>query len=280
MKSNKNVNIEKILKAALFCSSFVLALEVVLPNEAQAKAVFYGTTAEQVKIKHGGSTIFRFPKAVQTITGAGRLSIKPANDAEPSYTVLAVTPRFTNGVNEVAFFLADGSVVKTKIVVTPNDPAADSFYEFKPRDGLDSDASDPNAPKISEVELLKAMVRDDEVSGYKVAKLSSDMPSKLNCASVELVRVYKGSPFNGYVYRVTNTSWRKIVEVDVRHISVGDPNLAILAQSDDERLYPKGKGVHQTLVRVVAKNTSSSGDVILAMEAQDSESPAQQKKGD
>ncbi|MFH4998546.1 hypothetical protein, partial [Salmonella sp. 2019-SM258] len=92
---------------------------------------------EQIRIKHGGSTIFRFPKAVQTITGAGRLTIKPANDADPSYTTLAVTPRFTNGLNEVAFFLADGSVVKTKILVSPNDLAADSFYEFKPKDALE-----------------------------------------------------------------------------------------------------------------------------------------------
>ncbi|MGE3263094.1 MAG: hypothetical protein AB7K68_15035 [Bacteriovoracia bacterium] len=276
----RNKEIEKLLKAALFCSSFVLALEVAMPDEAVAKAVFYGSTAEQVRIRHGSSTIFRFQKAVQTITGAGRLTIKPANDADPTYTVLSVTPRFTNGVNEVAFFLADGTVIKTKIVVSPSDPAADSFYEFKPRDALDSDQSDPNAPKISEVELLKAMVRDDEVSGYKVTRLMSDMPSKLNSASVELLRVYKGSPFNGYVYRVTNTSWRKTVEVDVRHISVGDPNLAILAQSDEERLFPKGKGTHQTLVRVVAKNTSSSRDVILAMEALEPDAQASQKKGE
>ena len=258
----------------------MLALEVAMPEDAMAKAVFYGSTAEQVRIRHGGSTIFRFPKAVQTITGAGRLTIKPANDADPTYTVLSVTPRFTNGVNEVAFFLADGTVIKTKIVVSPSDPAADSFHEFKPRDAIDADQGDPNAPKISEVELLKAMVRDDDVSGYKVMRLSSDMPSKLNSASVELLRVYKGSPFNGYVYRVTNTSWRKTVEVDVRHISVGDPNLAILAQSDEDRLFPKGKGTYQTLVRVVAKNTSSSRDVILAMEAQDPEAQAAQKKGE
>lgn len=277
---NRTKDIEKLLKAALFCSSFVIGLEVAMPNEALAKAVYYGSTAEQVRIRHGGSTIFRFPKAVQTITGAGRLAIKPANDADPTYTVLSVTPRFTNGVNEVTFFLADGSVVKTKIVVSPSDPAADSFYEFKPRDTLDSEQTDPNAPKISEVELLKAMVRDDDVSGYKVTRLSSDMSSTISSASVELIRVYKGSPFNGYVYRVTNTSWRKTVEVDVRHISVGDPNLAIIAQSDEERLLPKGKGTYQTLVRVVAKNTSSSRDVILAMEAQEPDAQASQKKGD
>lgn len=277
---NRAQEIEKILKTVLFCSSIVLALEVAMPDEAIAKAVYYGSMPEQIRIKHGGSTIFRFPKAVQTITGAGRLTIKPANDADPSYTTLAVTPRFTNGLNEVAFFLADGSVVKTKILVSPNDPAADSFYEFKPKDALESEQSDPNAPKISEVELLKAMVRDDNVAGYKVSRFSSDMPSKLSSASVELIRVYKGSPFNGFVYRVTNTSWRKVVDVDVRHLSVGEPNLAILAQSDEDQLYPKGKGAHQTLVRVVAKNTSSSRDVIFAMEAQEPEAAASQKKGD
>jgi len=277
---NRAQEIEKILKTVLFCSSIVFSLEVAMPDEAIAKAVYYGSMPEQIRIKHGGSTIFRFPKAVQTITGAGRLTIKPANDADPSYTTLAVTPRFTNGLNEVAFFLADGSVVKTKILVSPNDPAADSFYEFKPKDALESEQSDPNAPKISEVELLKAMVRDDDVAGYKVSRFSSDIPSKLSSASVELIRVYKGSPFNGFVYRVTNTSWRKVVEVDVRHLSVGEPNLAILAQSDEDRLYPKGKGAYQTIVRVVAKNTSSSRDVIFAMEAQEPEAAASQKKGD
>lgn len=277
---NRNKEIEKILKSILFCSSMAILLDVVMTNQAIAKPVYYGSMPEQVRVKHGGSTIFRFPKAVQTITGAGRLTIKPANDADPSYTTLAVTPRFTNGLNEVAFFLADGSVVKTKILVSPNDPAADSFYEFKPKDSLDSDQTDPNAPKISEVELLKAMVRDDDVAGYKVSRFSSDVPSKLSSASVELIRIYKGNPFNGYVYRVTNTSWRKIVEVDVRHLSVGEPNLAILAQSDADRLYPKGKGTHQTLVRIVAKNTSSSRDVIFAMEAQEPEAAVSQKKGD
>jgi hypothetical protein len=48
---------------------------------------------------------------------------------------------------------------------------------------------------------------------------------------------------------------------------VGEPNLAILSQSDETTLYPKGKGVSETLIRVVAKNTSSSSDVILAMES-------------
>ena len=279
-RMNENqTNFARTVAVTLYLVLFALFAALLVRN-AEAKTVTYGSAVEQVRIKHGGPSIFRFPKAVQTITGASRLQIKPANDADPSYTVLAVTPRFTNGVNEVSFFLTDGSVVKTKILVSPNDPAADGLYDFKSKDALDSVDSD-NAPVISEVELLKAMIRDDEVSGYKLSRVSEQVTSKQPAASVELIRIYKGSPFNGYVFRITDTSWRKNVDVDVRHITVGDPNLAILSQSDDSVLVPKGKGVHQTLVRVVAKNTASSRDVILAMEADEPQTQgSNSKKGD
>ena len=259
----------KYVAHGLLYALFVLLVLKALVSRAEAKVVYYGSGAEQVRIKHGGPTIFRFPKAVQTITGASRLQIKPANDADPSYTVLAVTPRFTNGVNEVAFFLSSGEVVRTKIIVSPNDPAADGLYDFKAHDALDQGGMDQeNAPVITEVELLKAMVRDDQVAGYKVMRVSDSVPSKEGSVEVELIRIYRGSPFNGYVYRLTNKSGAKKVDVDVRHITVGDPNLAILSQSDEAVLFPKGKGAFQTLVRIVAKNTSSSRDVILAMETE------------
>ncbi len=244
----------------------ILLLVFLLVSRAEAKVVVYGTGAEQVRIKHGGPTIFRFPKAVQTISGASKLQIKPANASDPSYTDLEVTPRFTNGVNEVIFFLVDKSVVRTKIIVSPNDPAADGLYDFKSRESAEAGDSE-NAPVISEVELLKAMVRDDAVSGYKLYRVSQSFPSKNSSARAELIRIYRGSPFNGYVFKLTNTSWKKNVEVDVRHLTVGEPNLAILSQSDETTLFPNGKGVSETLIRVVAKNTSSSSDVILAMES-------------
>jgi hypothetical protein len=280
LRMNENqTHLARTAAVTLYLILFALFAALLVRN-AEAKTVSYGSALEQVRIKHGGPTIFRFPKAVQTITGASRLQIKPANDADPSYTVLAVTPRFTNGVNEVSFFLTDGSVVKTKILVSPIDPAADGLYDFKSKDALDSVDSE-NAPVISEVELLKAMIRDDEVSGYKLSRVSDPVASKQAAANVELIRIYKGSPFNGYVFRITNTSWKKNVDVDVRHITVGDPNLAILSQSDDSVLVPKGKGVHRTLVRVVAKNTASSRDVILAMEADEPQTQgSNSKKGD
>jgi len=260
----------------LYALALVL-LSALLASRAEAKTVVFGSTVEQVRIKHGGATVFRFQKAVQTITGASRLQIEPANKADPSYTLLSVTPRFTNGVNEVSFFLIDKTVVRTKILVSPNDPAADSYYDFKSRESSESGDAE-NAPVISEVELLKAMFREDAVSGYKLSRMSQAFPSKNSSAQIELIRIYQGNPFNGYVFKVKNTSWRKNLEIDVRHITVGDPNLAILSQSDESVLYPKGKGPQETYVRVVAKNTASSRDVILAMESEEAENKS--KKGE
>lgn len=247
---------------------FVAALVLLLVNRAQAKTVAYGSTSEQVRIVYGTPTVFRFEKAVQTITGAGRLQVEPTNKGD--YTSLSVTPRFTNGSHDVTFFLVDRSVIRAKILVSPKDPAADSFYEFKSRESIES------GPGISEVELLKAMYRDDSVSGYKVNRLSQGFPSKFANAQVELVRIYQGNPFNGYVFKVRNTSWRKNLEIDVRHVTVGNPNLAILSQSDESVLTPKGKGISETFVRVVAKNTASSRDVVIAMEPED---PQTKSKG-
>lgn len=266
-----------LVAGLLFYFGFVVLLMLLTFERAEAKVIVYGSQVEEIRIKHGSPTIFRFPKAVQTITGAGRLQIKPANDSDPSYTVLAVTPRFTNGVNDVIFFLTDKSVVRAKVIVSPNDPAADGLYDFKSREVAENPESE-NAPMLSEVELMKAMIRDANVSGYKVHRLSQVFPLKIASAKAELLRIYSGTPFNGYVFKITNTSWRKLVDVDVRSITVGRSDAAILSQSDEAKLYPKGKGPHETLLRVVAKNTASSSDVILAMEAE--EPTPNSKKGE
>lgn len=255
------------LLIGIYCCFFLLLVGLIA-SRVEAKTVVYGSTAEQVRIIYGTPTVFRFEKAVQTVTGAGRLQVEPTNKGD--YSSLSITPRFTNGVHDVTFFLVDKSVVRAKILVNPKDPAADSFYDFKSRDSVET-GIDGNAPALTEIELLKAMYRDDSVSGYKVMRMSQGFPSKSGSAQIELIRIYQGKPFNGYVFKVRNTSWQKNLEIDVRHITVGNPSLAILSQSDESTLSPKGKGVHETLVRVVAKNTASSRDVILAMEAEEPE---------
>jgi hypothetical protein len=86
-KNDSQTHVARTIAVTLYLILFALFAALLVRN-AEAKTVSYGSAVEQVRIKHGGPTIFRFPKAVQTITGASRLQIKPANDADPSYTVL------------------------------------------------------------------------------------------------------------------------------------------------------------------------------------------------
>ena len=251
-----------------------IVVAVCFVKRAQAKEIYFDSGLQQVRIKPGGPTIFRFPKAVQTITGAGRFQIEPANKSDPSYQVLAVVPRFSSGGNDVNFLLGDGTVIKTKIIVSANFDGADGICDFKAT-GSEGPQRESASQALSEVDLLKAMIRDDEVNGYKVSHTSDGIGVSESAAEVVLIRIYKGNPFNGFVFRVTNTSCRKNLEVDIRKFTVGEPNLAIISQSDESLLLPKGKGINATLVRIVAKNTAGSRDFILPIEGID---PKQEKK--
>ncbi|HEX7676330.1 MAG TPA: hypothetical protein VF412_19300 [Bdellovibrio sp.] len=268
------VNLLTALNTFALLAYVVLSLLFVamLSEEANAKVIYTSEKIETIRIKHTGPTIFRFPKSVQTISGASRFEVKSANPKDSSYSVLSVTPRFAGVSNDVSFILSDGTVVRVKIVAEVNDPLSDSFYDFKSADAKSNERPADRGESSFEVELLKALVSDSAISGYQIIKTSQRMPSKQSGISVELTRIYKGSPYNGYVFLVTNTSWRNDIEVDVRKFTVGDDGLAILSQSDESILKPKGKGTYKTLVRVVAKNTATSNDVVMPMEAEEHKS--------
>jgi len=156
---------------------FALLLAAFLPLRLDAKTIVYDLTAVSVRIVYGTPTIFRFQKAVQTITGAGRLEVGPTNKGD--YTSLSIKPRFTNGSHDVTFFLIDKTVVSVKISVSPKDPGAEAFYDFKPR-GSEEAESKQGAVSLSEVELLKVMVKDVGVAGYKVINMSQTRPSTVD----------------------------------------------------------------------------------------------------
>ena len=84
IRLNKSMNIQIQKLAVMIYSIGILFLLSLLVCHAQAKTIVYGASVETVKIKYGQSTVFRFSKPVQTITGAGRLQIKPANKLNPS----------------------------------------------------------------------------------------------------------------------------------------------------------------------------------------------------
>ena len=200
-----------------------------------AKEIYYGNTPEVIRIKHGESKVIRFDQEVKTINGASRLSVGPADQNDPDYSLLSIEPRFTKGRSNVVFILSDGSAVRVKFVVTKYS-SGDGFIELKPKSALVQKRK--NRPQLSEIELMKAVLRGDKVIGFKSTYHNMAISSGVSGLSMRLVKSYKGDHMNGYVYKLKYTG-RKDLLVDIRKLKIGSPNLAVVAQVDSDVLNRK-----------------------------------------
>jgi hypothetical protein len=140
----------------------------------------------------------------------------------------------------------------------------DGLYDFKSKSTLIESPNDDGSKNTTEMDLLKAMVRDDLVTGYKVQKTDVGIGSGIAGLNISLTRIYLGSAFNGYVFQIRNETKRKAFEIDLRKLSLGQPNLAIVSQVDDSILGGSGKeAVISTSLRVVAKASATYRDIVL-----------------
>ncbi len=270
-----NLCIRKFTLTA-YCISILIPLILassLTATESLARDVVYGKAKETVLIPFGVETLFRFPIEVKTITEASRFEIRPANQEEPDYSVLVVKPRMIEGSADVTFLLSDGSMVKTFLIVS-NKPnlKRDSIYDFKPRDELlssnlaggDATSGAKRDPMvISELDLLRAMVRGDQVAGFDVSNHSLGIPIGSQNLSATLVKVYRGKDINGYIYRLKVESQKHYFEVDLKSLSLGNPNLAVLSQIDRKSIGGEKEEVRTTYLRVIAKPGITAGKVIL-----------------
>lgn len=249
----------------LACFSFV-------PN-AEARDVYYGKAKETVLIPFGVETLFRFPIEVKTITEANRFEIRPANTEEPDYSVLVVKPRMSEGSADVTFLFADGSVARTQLIVS-NKPnlKRDSIYDFKPRDDLA--ASNPSLAEptagakrdpmvISELDLLRAIIRGESVSGFDVTHYSLNIPIGSPNLSAQLTKVYRGKDLNGYVYLLKVEGSGHFYEVDLKALSLGHPNLAVISQIDRKVIGGSKPEDRECFLRIIARPGTSASKVIL-----------------
>lgn len=227
---------------------------LVVGSLAKAKEIYYGNTPEVVRIKYGESKVIRFDQEVKTINGASRLSVGPADQNDPDYSLLSVAPRFTKGKSNVVFILSDGSAVRVKFVVTKYS-AGDGFIELKPKSALVQKRK--NRPQLSEIELMKAVLRGDKVIGFKSTYHNMAISSGVSGLSMKLVKSYKGDHLNGYVYKL-RYSGRKELIVDIRKLTIGSPNLAVVAQTDSDILTRKNR---TTLLRIITKSSASGSRV-------------------
>ena len=233
---------------------------------AYAKVIYFGEEKQTIPIVFGKETLFRFSKPVKTISNTSRFIITPADKKQPDYKLLAVKPRKKSGTNNVSFILSDGSTVRTRLkTVSTNIPESTSdLYQFKPQDfQINSKEQETVAGHFSELDLLKAMIRGDLVSGYRMRKLKKSIYTGLKGVYAVLIRVYTGNRFNGYVFILENVAKKGKYHIDVRRLRLGNPDMAVLSQIDNSTIYPKKKGKNFTYLRIVAKSTSIYNDIVL-----------------
>lgn len=240
---------------------FILLLSAEI---ALSKTIYFGGATETVPIAYGEQTILRFEEAVKTISNAGNFIIKPVNEESPDYALLSVEPRVVSGKSDTVFILASGDVAKLSLSVIPRKAGVkvDPIYDIKSQRSLIESRVEA-APHIGRLELMAAMIRDDQVNGYEISSPTIDLSSGSESTKVSLVKVYSGDEFKGFVYEIANHSRRKTFDLDIRKLQFGRPNQAILAYSDSDVLERSGSGRNKTRLIVVAKPTAHFRNAVL-----------------
>jgi hypothetical protein len=249
-----------------FLTPFVFIL---LSFSAQARTIYFGTDIERVPLVFGDPTVFRFPSEVQTILHAERFEVSPASSDSPSYKVLSVKPRFATGSSEVTFMLGDGTVIKISLISVPHPipGKTDSVFDFKPRDGQIQGTDEPEPQgSLAGLDLMKLIIRGDEVTGYEVKSVSRTLSPGIKGVSIRLVRLYSGSQLNGYIFEITNTTQHQKLFINVRNLMLGDPNVALIGMVDQDVIEPEGTANSKTYLRVVAKPTSRFDELKLPVQ--------------
>ncbi len=257
------ISIRKTLTLVLFATS------ILIPNGAHARTLYFGSETETVTLLAGNATLFRFPGEVRTISQASRFEISPANGDQPNYALLSIRPRFSFGSTNVVFILADGTTIKTKLVVVSNviPEKTDSIYDFKSKESLMGNEDEGKAgSSLSELALMKAMIRGDQVTGYEVKNLTRTLSPGFKGVETRLVRIYTGNQYNGYIFELTNTTQAQRLFINVQNLVLGDPNVAILSSVDHSILEPEGSEKSKTTLRIVAKPSSLYHQLILPIQ--------------
>ena len=245
----------------------VLMTLIMLLPMANAREIVFGDEVESVTVVYGEKTILRFPSLVKTVSNIKDFEITPVDEADPDYSLLSIRPIFRKSKGKVLFVLDDGTVIRilARTVKTNMPSKVDSYYEFISKKNVVEKSQ--NLTSVSELELMKAMIRDDSVTGYKRRSLTRTIWNVKNGLKAKLVRVYTGKNLNGYVFRLENTLKCKSLKVSLNQISLGKPNQAIMGQVDDEIIYPKKIGKAVTYLRMVTRPTSVYTDIVLPFDS-------------
>lgn len=222
-----------------------------------ARDILYDAKVQSVSIQENRSTLFRFDYDVKTISQADNFKIGPADTEDANYSLLSITPLNSRGGNLV-FILSNDDIVNLNMEIVSK--TTDHFFDFKSNKNYlsTSDRLRPGS-SVSDMDLMKAMIKGANVDGYKSKSVRQNFESGNDNISIKLVHVYIGSQYNGYIFKLTNEIDQPY-RIDLKKIRIGSPNLAILANVDDKVLF---KEKSSTLLRIVAKSSSDYRSIVL-----------------
>ena len=231
---------------------------------ASAKNVYFGSAPETVPVSFGSATILRFEEPVKTVSNAADFVIKPVSPDSPDYAVLSVEPRQKTARADIVFILVSGEMATLRVKAVPPEARlrVDSVYDIKSQKALVENRS-AATPYIGRLELITAMIRGDQVTGYEVNAERHEVASGIAGAKVTLLKTYSGSEFKGFIYEIENTSAGKSVEIDIRGVKFGVPNQAVLAYAELTILESAASFNNKSLLVMVTKSAASSSEAIL-----------------
>lgn len=240
---------------------YITLLLLFMGSNAFGKTIFYGSETESIPINRYTTTILRFDHEVKTISQAENFEISPADVNNPNYSLLSIKPRSSRG-GVLTFFLGNEAIVslKFRVISKRSLEGIDSFYDFKDKkEKIGTNERSPEGINVTDLQLMKAMIRNDTVSGYKSRPLARNVRTKVDGIKARLIKIYTGPKFNGYIFKISNNSDAPY-HLDLSQLNLGEPNLALLSQADHIDLDEKQP---HTLLRIVAKPTSAYRSISL-----------------
>ncbi|CAM6053767.1 unnamed protein product [Sphagnum tenellum] len=186
----------------------------------------------------------------------------------------------SQGSADVTFLLGDGSSIRTQLVISAKSIAKpqDSIYDFKPTDELKStNVFDQKEPvTVTELDLMRAMIGGDQLSGFKPRIVSMDIETGNKDLTLRLIKIYGSVShgFRGLVYELKTPLKDRKIEVNLPSLAFGQPNLAIMAQSDRASIGGEQESDRIVLLRVVVKPGASARNIFLPKSLDQKASPS------
>lgn len=234
-------------------SFMAIGLGHLFSPDLYAKEIYFGKAVESLYLVYKEEAILKFPSQVKTISKVSDFEIAPLDPDNPDYSTLSIKPIFKKSKGKVSFILDSGKVISVKMrTLAKNVPSkTDQVYIFKPKEDLiNSPRSQVN---VSALDLMKGMIRGDNVTGYKTRSLVRTIWGLNGDLQAKLVKVYTGEKFTGHVFKLKNKSYNKEVKLDLSQLRLGTPNKAILGQLDKRVIPPAKTKNNSSYLRIVSK---------------------------